>query len=141
MCVARPLRHSRHEPLGEYATYDPARIADFIDANIAEIQLVYFIQYHLDRQLRSARDYAHSKGVALKGDIPIGISRNSVDAWLNPELFNLDASAGAPPDDFAVNGQNWGFPTYNWDAMARDNYQCGGKTVSATWPDISTLTV
>lgn len=108
---------------GEYATYDPARIADFIDANIAEIQLVYFIQYHLDRQLRSARDYAHSKGVALKGDIPIGISRNSVDAWLNPELFNLDASAGAPPDDFAVNGQNWGFPTYNWDAMARDNYQ------------------
>ncbi|MCM1028254.1 MAG: 4-alpha-glucanotransferase [Pseudoflavonifractor sp.] len=108
---------------GEYSSYNPERIAALIDANIGEIQFVYFLQYHLDLQLRDARDYAHSRGVALKGDIPIGISRTSVDAWLHPELFHLDASAGAPPDDFAVNGQNWGFPTYNWDAMARDGYQ------------------
>ncbi|MDE5627665.1 MAG: 4-alpha-glucanotransferase, partial [Candidatus Amulumruptor sp.] len=108
---------------GKYAVYDPQRIAEFIDANISAIQQIYFIQYHLDKQLRSARDYAHSCGVALKGDIPIGISRTSVDAWLNPELYNLDASAGAPPDDFAVNGQNWGFPTYNWDAMRRDGFK------------------
>jgi len=108
---------------GEYSVYDPERIATFIDANISEIQLIYFIQYHLDKQLRAARDHAHSRGVALKGDIPIGISRTSVDAWLNPGLYNLDASAGAPPDDFAVNGQNWGFPTYNWDAMRRDGFK------------------
>ena len=66
--------------------------------------------------------YAHSIGVAMKGDIPIGISPDSVDAAVYPELFNLDASAGAPPDDFSISGQNWGFPTYNWDKMAEDNF-------------------
>lgn len=106
----------------EYAVYDPAKINTLVEECSDDINFVYFLQYHLDRQLRDARNYAHSRGVALKGDIPIGISRTSVDAWLHPELFNLDASAGAPPDDFAVNGQNWGFPTYNWDAMARDNF-------------------
>ena len=59
----------------------------------------------------------------MKGDIPIGIGRHSVEAWSNPELFNLDCQAGAPPDAFATEGQNWGFPTYNWEAMAKDNYQ------------------
>ena len=63
-----------------------------------------------------------SKGVAFKGDIPIGISRTSVDAWINPRLFNMDCQAGAPPDDFSVLGQNWGFPTYNWEEMARDGF-------------------
>ena len=83
----------------------------------------YFLQYHLDKQLREAVDYLHEKGVALKGDIPIGIGRDSVEAWTNPELFNLDSQAGAPPDAFATEGQNWGFPTYNWEAMAKDNYK------------------
>lgn len=83
----------------------------------------YFLQYHLDKQLREAVDYLHDKGIALKGDIPIGIGRNSVEAWTNPELFNLDSQAGAPPDAFATEGQNWGFPTYNWEAMAKDNYK------------------
>ncbi|MCQ2311707.1 MAG: 4-alpha-glucanotransferase [Paludibacteraceae bacterium] len=82
----------------------------------------YFLQYHADRQLADAVAYAHSIGVAMKGDIPIGINPNSVDAYENPELFNLKASAGAPPDDFDARGQNWGFPTYNWDVMAKDNY-------------------
>ncbi|HAC44267.1 MAG TPA: hypothetical protein DCE73_13915, partial [Paraprevotella xylaniphila] len=45
------------------------------------------------------------------------ISRNSVEAWVEPYYFNLDGQAGAPPDDFSVNGQNWGFPTYNWEVM------------------------
>jgi 4-alpha-glucanotransferase len=86
------------------------------------IAVHYFIQYHLDKQLREAIDYAHSKGVAIKGDIPIGISPNSIEAWTLPHLFNLNGQAGAPPDDFAVQGQNWGFPTYQWDEMAKDNY-------------------
>lgn len=81
-----------------------------------------YLQYHADLQLREAVEYAHSKGVAMKGDIPIGISPASVDAYTQPELFNLNASAGAPPDDFSISGQNWGFPTYNWDKMAEDNY-------------------
>ena len=83
----------------------------------------YFLQYHLDKQLKEAVDYLHERGVALKGDIPIGIGRDSVEAHTNPELFNLDCQAGAPPDAFATEGQNWGFPTYNWEAMAKDDYQ------------------
>ena len=83
----------------------------------------YFLQFHADLQLSEAVAYAHSLGVAMKGDIPIGISPDSVDAYIEPELFNLDASAGAPPDDFSISGQNWGFPTYNWDVMAQDNYK------------------
>ena len=86
-------------------------------------EFYYFLQYHLDKQLTEAVDYLHKKGIALKGDIPIGIGRHSVEAWSNPELFNLDCQAGAPPDAFATEGQNWGFPTYNWEAMAKDNYQ------------------
>ena len=81
-----------------------------------------YLQFHADKQLADAVAYAHSIGVAMKGDIPIGISPDSVDAAVYPELFNLDASAGAPPDDFSISGQNWGFPTYNWDKMAEDNF-------------------
>ena len=86
-------------------------------------QLHYFLQYHLDKQLKNAVDYLHENGIALKGDIPIGIGRHSVEAYSNPELFNLDCQAGAPPDAFATEGQIWEFPTYDWDAMANDNYQ------------------
>lgn len=81
-----------------------------------------FVQYHLDRQLSDAVRYAHSQGVALKGDIPIGITPESVEAWTEPQFFHMDSQAGAPPDDFSVNGQNWGFPTYDWEAMSRDRY-------------------
>lgn len=81
-----------------------------------------YLQFHADSQLADAVAYAHSVGVAIKGDIPIGISPDSVDASVNPQLFNLSASAGAPPDAFDAKGQNWGFPTYNWDVMAEDNY-------------------
>ena len=86
-------------------------------------EFYYFLQYHLDKQLTEAVDYLHQKGIALKGDIPIGIGRHSVEALTSPHLFNLDSQAGAPPDSFAAEGQNWGFPTYNWEAMAHDNYQ------------------
>ncbi|NDV47037.1 hypothetical protein D0T49_08245 [Paludibacter sp. 221] len=87
------------------------------------LELVYFTQFLLHSQLIKAKEYAHKNGVVLKGDIPIGINRNSVDAWAEPQLFNLDTQTGAPPDDFSIFGQNWGFPTYNWDEMAKDGYQ------------------
>jgi 4-alpha-glucanotransferase len=87
-----------------------------------DIAVHYFIQYHAHLQLLGAAEYARSKGVVLKGDIPIGVFRNSVDAWLHSHLFHMDCQAGAPPDDFSVKGQNWRFPTYNWDEMAKDNY-------------------
>ena len=87
------------------------------------IALYYYIQFHLHLQLVAATKYAREHGVVLKGDIPIGISRNSVEAWTEPYYFNLNGQAGAPPDDSSVNGQNWGFPTYNWDVMEKDGYR------------------
>ena len=87
------------------------------------IALYYYIQFHLHLQLVAATKYAREHGVVLKGDIPIGISRNSVEAWTEPYYFNLNGQAGAPPDGFSVNGQNWGFPTYNWDVMEKDGYR------------------
>jgi 4-alpha-glucanotransferase len=88
-----------------------------------DIAVHYFIQYHLHIQLLDVSDYARKNGIVLKGDIPIGIFRNSVDAWLEPRLYNMDAQAGAPPDDFSVKGQNWRFPTYNWGEMAKDDFK------------------
>jgi 4-alpha-glucanotransferase len=88
----------------------------------AEASFWFFVQYHLHLQLSEAVRYARAHHVVIKGDLPIGVSRCSVDVWLWPTLFNVNAQAGAPPDYFAVKGQNWGFPTYNWDTMALDNY-------------------
>lgn len=82
----------------------------------------YFLQYHADKQLSEAVAYVHNKGVAIKGDIPIGVNPDSVETYEYPSLFYLNASAGAPPDEFDKRGQNWGFPTYNWEMMAQDNY-------------------
>ncbi len=84
--------------------------------------MYYFVQYHLHLQLKDATDYAHSQGVIVKGDIAIGVARHGADTWQEPELFHMDMQAGAPPDDFAVKGQNWGFPTYNWEKMQEDGF-------------------
>ncbi len=105
-----------------FTKYAEKRCAAFAERNEKEVGFYYYVQYHLDRQLRKVRDYLHSKGVVLKGDLPIGVSRTSVDVWQNPELFDVRSSAGAPPDAFSAEGQNWGFPIYNWDKMAEDNY-------------------
>jgi 4-alpha-glucanotransferase len=102
--------------------YSKAGVSRLYTEATAKMDYYIFVQYHLDRQLREVHDYARSKGVALKGDIPIGITPHSVEAWAEPEYFNMGEQAGAPPDAFAVDGQNWGFPTYNWDRMAKDGY-------------------
>ena len=105
-----------------FTKYAEKRVLAFAERNEKEVGFYYYVQYHLDRQLRKVRDYLHSKGVVLKGDLPIGVSRTSVDVWQNPELFIPTSSAGAPPDDFSVEGQNWGFPLYNWEEMAKSDY-------------------
>ena len=110
----------------QYATYDKKQIAKLTSPSSPDhdkIALYFYIQYKLHLQLVDVRQTARANGVIIKGDIPIGISRTSVEAWSQPQLFNMNGQAGAPPDDFSVNGQNWGFPTYNWDAMAQDGYQ------------------
>ena len=85
-----------------------------------EVSFYYFVQYILNTQMAEVHDYARSKGVILKGDIPIGVNRYGCDVWTEPRYFNLNGQAGAPPDAFSTNGQNWGFPTYNWDEMVKD---------------------
>lgn len=81
-----------------------------------------FVQYLLHCQMERVHEQARALGVILKGDIPIGVSPDSVPAWVDGRLFHFDGQAGAPPDDFAIHGQNWGFPTYNWEEMAKDGY-------------------
>lgn len=87
------------------------------------VAFFYFVQFVLDRQMQEAHEHAKAKGVILKGDIPIGVNRNGCDVWMEPKYFNLNGQAGAPPDDFSANGQNWGFPTYNWFEMLKDGCQ------------------
>lgn len=109
-----------------YATYDAATIQQLCSSTsktYSEIAFHYYIQYHLHVQLTHAHNEACANGVVLKGDIPIGISRYSVDAWSHAKLFNMDCQAGAPPDAFSATGQNWGFPTYKWDVMQEDDFQ------------------
>ncbi|MFI3328698.1 MAG: 4-alpha-glucanotransferase [Rikenellaceae bacterium] len=106
----------RNRYRGVFAIGDEcAKIADEFDYQC-------FVQYHLHKQLRQSADYARSRGVTLKGDLPIGVSRCSVDCWVWPQLFQFGMQAGAPPDDFSAFGQNWGFPTYDWSAMASEKF-------------------
>ena len=105
-----------------YNAADVRKIASPGKKHYDEIAFHFYIQYHLHKQLKEATDYAHEKKIVLKGDIPIGIFRYGADAWVNPELYNMNEQAGAPPDDFAVKGQNWGFPTYNWSRMKKDDF-------------------
>ncbi len=104
------------------SAYNAKKVQAFAEENAGEVGFYCYVQFLLDRQLKEAVDYAHRHGVALKGDLPIGVSRHSADAWQHPNLFHMDSQAGAPPDAFAEDGQNWGFPTYNWEEMAKDGY-------------------
>ena len=117
--------HSNIWDWGEYSHYSNDTmervVAEYPDA-VYEVRFHSYVQYLLYTQLSDAHNYANSRGVALKGDIPIGVAPNGVDVWCDREQFNLTVSAGAPPDMFAADGQNWGFPTYNWQVMAADGY-------------------
>jgi len=109
----------------EYNRYDKEAIENFCKpdkAHYPEIALYFYLQFHLHKQLTEAKEYAYTRGIVLKGDIPIGISKTSIEAWTEPEFFNSRYQTGAPPDSFSVTGQNWGFPTYNWEQMEAGNY-------------------
>lgn len=114
---------SKWKTASVYSEAEVDRLASSKSKAFKNIRFYYFVQYHLHLQLKDAVYYMHKKGIVLKGDIPIGIYRYSVDAWKDPELYHMNWQAGAPPDDFAVKGQNWGFPTYNWERMQQDNFQ------------------
>ena len=94
--------------------------ADWLQSNQSTPTFTYYVQYLLHTQLKAAADYARENGIVLKGDLPIGVNRDSVETHSHPELFNLDSQTGAPPDDFSRQGQNWGFPTYRWSEALTD---------------------
>jgi 4-alpha-glucanotransferase len=108
-----------------YSQYDKDAIEKYVSRKARhydKMAVHYFIQYHLHLQLKAAAEYAHRQGVILKGDIAIGVYRYGCDAWMDPEQYHVEMQAGAPPDAFALKGQNWGFPTYNWEKMASNNF-------------------
>jgi len=125
-CVLRDMfGTSDYRQWKDYSRYDVVKMAEFMSpeqAHFDDIAVNYFIQYHLHIQLSEAATYAHEHGIVLKGDIPIGVNRNSVDTWVSPELFHMQMQAGAPPDMFAIKGQNWELPTYNWEAIKRTGF-------------------
>ncbi|CAN5862083.1 4-alpha-glucanotransferase [soil metagenome] len=109
----------------DYNIYDEVAVQELVspdNADYDEIGIHYFTQFHLHLQLLDAVEYAHKNGIMLKGDLPIGVGRHSAETWMHPTLFHMDMQAGAPPDAFAVKGQNWEFPTYNWEEMGKNNY-------------------
>ena len=109
----------------EYAEYDDEKIADLASPGSEayhSIAFYYFLQYHLHLQLKDACDLAVKNEIVLKGDLPVGVARYSVETWMYPQYFNLQMSYGAPPDAFSDVGQNWGFPTYNWARLKADDY-------------------
>lgn len=87
-----------------------------------ELSFTFFLQFILHTQFKAVSDYARKNGIVLKGDLPIGVNRNSVEVWTEPQYFNMNGQAGAPPDDFSTIGQNWMFPTYNWDVIEKDGF-------------------
>ena len=110
----------------DHNTWDEAErksLSNPKDKAYKDVAFFYFVQYVLNKQMQEAHEHAKKQGVILKGDIPIGVNRYGCDVWMEPKYFNLNGQAGAPPDDFSVNGQNWGFPTYNWDEMIKDGCQ------------------
>ncbi|KAL6896549.1 hypothetical protein ACP4OV_007121 [Aristida adscensionis] len=116
---------SDHSQWGRYSQFSKEKLGKLISEGTLHhdvIRFHYYVQYHLYMQLSEAAAYARKKQVILKGDLPIGVDRNSVDTWVYPTLFRMNTATGAPPDYFDKNGQNWGFPTYNWEEMSKDNY-------------------
>lgn len=116
---------SDHSQWGRFSQFSKEKLKKLVSEDSPHYNIIcfhYYTQYHLHLQLSEAAEYARKKGVVLKGDLPIGVDRNSVDTWVYPNLFRMNTSTGAPPDYFDKNGQNWGFPTYNWEEMSKDNY-------------------
>ncbi|MBQ8453423.1 MAG: 4-alpha-glucanotransferase [Prevotella sp.] len=117
-CLLRDTHQLAGHP--QWDEHDREKLTSARTRIYKEVGFYYFVQFILDKQMRAAHDHARQLGIILKGDIPIGVSRQGCDVWVEPKYFNMNGQAGAPPDDFSEDGQNWGFPTYNWDEMLKD---------------------
>ncbi|MCD8006157.1 MAG: 4-alpha-glucanotransferase [Oscillospiraceae bacterium] len=117
---------------------EPEAIAEAKNRLSKEIDFYIFIQYEFYKQWYSLKKYANDKGIEIIGDMPIYCAHDSVDVWLNPELFELDEDrnpvhvAGCPPDDYATKGQLWGNPLYDWKKMQLDGYNWWVQRIAHT---------
>jgi 4-alpha-glucanotransferase len=122
----RALHHERHshwlswEP--ELRDRQPAALEREQRKLAGDIRFYQYLQWEADRQWRAARRAAAARGVRLKGDLPFMVSGHSADVWTHQDEFLLDATVGAPPDAFSVNGQDWGLPAYNWAVMEQNDF-------------------
>jgi len=101
----------------KYCQRDPAALNDIAVKHANEFNFYKWLQWQLYKQFIAVKSYAAQKGVLLKGDLPILVSRDSADVWAHPAYFKLDFAAGAPPDMYCAKGQRWGTPTYNWEKI------------------------
>lgn len=130
-CILRDRFHTaRFTDWKEYAKYNHDKVRQVVMEEYEEAEYVYYVQYLLHVQLKAAADYAKENGVVLMGDIPVGISHDSVEAWAESKYFNLDSQIGSPPDNYNPKGQNWCFPTYHWDNMMADGCQWWRKRLA-----------
>jgi 4-alpha-glucanotransferase len=111
-----------------YRDHDPRVLRDLLVSHRDPLRALVFEQYLFDLQWAALKHYANARGVQLFGDLPFYMDRNSVDVWWDPGLFALDANgeplavAGVPPDYFNADGQLWGNPLYDWDAMRETGF-------------------
>lgn len=125
----------------------PAAIASARETHAEKISEVKFLQWCFFSQWLDLRDYAHSKGIRLVGDIPIFVAHDSSDVWGNPQFFYLEPSgkptviAGVPPDYFSPTGQRWGNPLYRWDVMKADGYRWWIERIRATLATVDAVRI
>ena len=101
---------------------DARAIKSFEKENLERLKFHRWLQWQLFEQFKMVKEYAKSKDVLLMGDLPFLVSRDSADVWAHQDYFKLDLVSGAPPDMYFANGQRWGMPVYNWENIARNDY-------------------
>jgi len=108
----------------EYKNVTPADIENLWNDKTLRDEHFFWVwlQQSLDAQFQAAAQKISEMGILLEGDLPILMNEDSCDVWAHPDIFTQELSAGAPPDMYSPDGQNWGFPIYNWDAQEKDNY-------------------
>jgi 4-alpha-glucanotransferase len=127
--VFRRLKEANEErSWKEWSTHrqiSAAEIAELWDDGKLRDEHLFWVwlQEEAAAQFGAAAKAVAGKGIVLEGDLPILINEDSADVWAHREYFNLEESAGAPPDVYSPDGQRWGFPTYRWEALEKDGYR------------------
>ena len=112
----------------QFKLRNEAALKDLAEKEADEIDFIKWVQFVFDKQWKKIRTYCNARNIKLLGDIPFYVSYDSSDVWSNRDLFQLDSEgkitgiAGVPPDAFAADGQLWGMPVFNWEALKEQGY-------------------